>query len=129
MKFSQEVKEILKPWYPGLDLDKVKIVQGGAIAWFFAKFFDTAALAIGHTIYLTKKSYWRPEDPENIQGLSLLIHELWHIKQQEEMGVACFLLRYILEWVFSGFRYDIWLPLELPAHKIQREFLEAQKGA
>lgn len=125
---NAKVKAILKNWYPELDLDEVKIVRGGVIAWFFGKFFNAAAVTVGRTIYLTEKSYWKPSDPYNVQGLSLLIHELWHVKQQKEAGTARWLSKYILDWIASGFRTIPFLPLELPAYEAQRKFLESAKG-
>lgn len=117
-KLSEELdrdsQRILKFWHPNLNLDKIKITHGGIIAWFFARFFKAAAVTLGKTIHFA-------QEPD----LRLLIHELKHIEQQEEIGTARFYAEYIIDWIRAGFKDGPTLPLEEPAYKIEREFLES----
>ncbi|MBI2450287.1 MAG: DUF4157 domain-containing protein [Candidatus Nealsonbacteria bacterium] len=118
-RLDEKTQEILKPWYPDLDLNKVKLVRGGIVACFFAKFFNAGAVTIGRNIYFPNKSR---------QELWLFVHELKHVEQYEKLGVGRFLLKYIFDWARAGFKYSANLPLEAPAYKIQKEFLEKTKG-
>ena len=118
-KLDEKMQATVRPWYPNLDLDKVKIVRGGIVPRFFTIFFHASGVTIGRTIYFPNKSR---------QELWLFVHELKHVEQYEKLGVARFLLKYIFDWVRAGCRYSEKLPLEAPAYKVQKEFLEKNKG-
>lgn len=141
-RLPREAKEILNKWYPDIDLDAVLIKKNTKLGNFFAKLFGAAAITVGKTIHLTKYSFFHEENPTEVAGLALLIHELKHIEQQKEMGVFLFYFRYIFIYFPAVFLRYCWKektlnikkalmaerewghPLETSAFEIEKKFLE-----
>lgn len=59
---------------------------------------NNVALTIGHTIYL-----YNATKIELLLNKTWLCHELVHVKQYQQLGVAKFLFLYIKEWIAKGY--------------------------
>jgi hypothetical protein len=104
----------LQPWFPGMDLRRVRLVHTGPVAWFVRSVLRQGAMTIAPFIFFGKHQY----DPESPRSLALLAHELVHIRQYGEMGRARFLFRYVRDRIRAG-SYSRELPLELEPYAVQ----------
>lgn len=104
------------------------------------RLFGAQAITIGSTIFISKKS-WAMSYPAGCPvRLALLVHEVFHIKQESEKWLPCYMFQYLVIEACLVFRAIItkhWLtpaklahflgkhhPYERPAYKLQAEFLE-----
>jgi len=106
-ELTEREKEIFKLWIPGDILNRARIREKAP--WFLPKSFW------GITLY--NVIYLREYDPENIQSLSALGHELTHVRQYAE-GMTIF--SYLLSCK-SGYLKSAY---ELEAYEIQRNIRE-----
>jgi len=79
---------------------KIKIVENSWLAKCGAKSLKTTnvALTIGNTIYLHNAT-----KQDLINNKTWLAHELVHVKQYEQLGVARFLFLYLYECLVNGY--------------------------
>ncbi|MDP6420798.1 MAG: DUF4157 domain-containing protein [SAR202 cluster bacterium] len=111
VQVAEETAEILSRWY-GPDLPRrVVVVRGSIVGWLFG-LTGQAAVTINGKVHLTP----RANDLESKSGIVLLGHELFHVVQQNEMGWAPFIARYVIHWrpthISDGKRH----PMERPAY-------------
>jgi hypothetical protein len=111
---------ILKPWFPGLDLAKVRIVTSGPGCWFVRNVIRQGAMTVAPFVLFGKDTL----DPAKASSLALLAHELKHIEQYKQMGHFRFLTTYIRDRQRAGgYRRD--LPLEVEPYALQAVVREA----
>jgi hypothetical protein len=81
-RLSPEVKEIMKPLFPELNIDRVSIKEGSTIPpnW-FRKIKKYTAITFGYTIYFTGTGIQTTNT-----NLNILIHELVHTDQVRSRG-------------------------------------------
>jgi hypothetical protein len=105
----------MRPWFPHLDLDRVRIVSTGPVCWIVRYLLRQGALALPPYIFYGRA---RPGggDP---RSWALLAHELVHCDQARRMGRVHFLVRYAADLARAGFRYSRRLPLEVEAYTFQ----------
>ena len=115
---------LLQPWFPGLELGRVRLVRRGPVCWLVRVVLRKAAMTVAPFIFLGTAAY----DPADPRFLALLAHELKHVEQFQRCGFLPFLLRYFWELGRSGFRYSSRLPLEAEAYDLERRFLAALTG-
>ena len=121
MKIDDATATKLKPWFPDLDMHRVRLVQGGPFCWFVAHVLRQGAMTVAPFVFYGKSRF----DPSRNASLALLAHELKHVQQYREMGHFGFLLRYFIDKARNGFRYSETLPLEKEAYELQAEVLKA----
>ncbi|HEX6044941.1 MAG TPA: DUF4157 domain-containing protein [Pyrinomonadaceae bacterium] len=94
---SQCVKNRLRPYFPGVDLDKIRIHSG--IPSYVVG--DNLAYTDGNDIYFKEGLY----DPNSVQGLADIGHEVTHSEQYAKLGTLKFRAQYLGEYannVHSG---------------------------
>ena len=79
-------KTLLAPYVPAEDLDAA-VLHEGHVPWYLSRHF--VAIVRGRHVYLRSGAY----DPDTVEGLALLAHELTHVRQYREGMTA---LRYLL---------------------------------
>lgn len=115
--------EALRPWFPGLPLERVRLVQGGPVCWFVRSVLRQGAMTVYPFVFLGRARY----DPVSPRFLSLMAHEMKHIEQYRRYGLLPFLARYLWDLARHGFRYSQRLPLEAEAYALQAEFEGQQR--
>ena len=124
MRLNQTTIEALRPWFPSLALDNVKIVTNGPVCWYVRNVAKQGAMTISPFIF-----YGRDQlDPEQPSSMALLAHELKHVEQYRTMGHVAFLAKYLRDLAKNRFKYAHDLPLEAPAYALQHEVREALQG-
>jgi hypothetical protein len=111
----------------GTDLERVKVRR--APQWLYDAWPDkTKAMTVGTTVL------FRPEvdtDWSESQITSLLVHELTHVRQFRQMGVATFVIRYLSDYLGgrrSGLsHFDAYeaIESEKEARDVAREYCES----
>lgn len=92
---SDEIKDLLKPFFIDLDLDEIVLIDGvSTLQGLILKLFDASAITFGKRIYLSKSL--NQNDPS---AILLIAHELAHVEQYKKNGMILFLLRYIGEFI------------------------------
>lgn len=120
-----EVQQLLAPFFPGLELSRVRIHEG--IPRYVSRF--AAAEPIGYTdgwrIYFAPGCY-RVDSP---QGLALIAHEIAHCRQYHELGKWSFRAKYLAAY-FQNRRRGMdektayaQIPFEIEAREIERNVL------
>jgi hypothetical protein len=89
-QLSALVRQIIQPYFPGFDLEQIRIHSG--IPWYVL--MDAVAYTDRHRIYFKPGSY----DEESIVGLALIAHEVTHCWQYHQLGAWRFRWRYIKDW-------------------------------
>ena len=113
-------RRILEPFVPDLDLDRVVIVERTHLPIGPGM----RAMTLGHTIYVRGM----PLEPGSIRDMSLLLHELVHVRQVIAAGsVWRFLCAYGREWI-TRLSYAA-NALEVEARDVERANLEALRAA
>ena len=81
-KLSPEVKEIMKPLFPELNMERVRIKEGSTIPpnW-FRRGKKYSAITFGYTIYFTGRGMQNTNE-----NLNILMHELVHTDQVRLRG-------------------------------------------
>lgn len=114
----------LQPWFPDLDLDRVRLVHRGPMSWFVRTVLRQGAMTFAPFVFFGKHRY----DSASPRSLALLAHELRHIEQYREMGHLRFLFTYSRDRIKAG-AYSRDLPLEAGPYALQddvRAVLETQ---
>ena len=91
----QSAVRSLSAWYDKRLLVETPILKSSVFGWVFG-LMNQAAVTVNRVIHLTG----RPPgvDLTSISGIALIGHELYHVKQQQEMGWWRFILRYMWYW-------------------------------
>jgi hypothetical protein len=125
-----EVAARLKPWFPDLDITKVRIVGNGPVCWFVRHVLKQGAMTIAPFVFFGRDEF----DPKSGSSLALVAHELKHIEQYRQMGHVKFLWTYLKDRRRAG-GYSRSLPLEIEPYALQRivraalsEAVEEQAG-
>jgi hypothetical protein len=110
-----DVAANLKPWFPNLDLARVRVVTGGPVCWFVRRVLNQGAMTIAPFIFFGKDLY----DPTSASSMALLAHELKHIEQYGRAGRLRFVWTYVRDRLRAGeYRRD--LPLEVEPYALQK---------
>lgn len=95
IKLSRCVKYLLKPFFPDIALDQVKIHDDGLPWW--SKFNTVkggpGAITSGNDIYFPATGNDR-YDPYSLEGIVKIAHELVHVGQFNRLGYAGFIKEY-----------------------------------
>ena len=95
IKLSRCVKDWLKPFFPDIDLDKVRIHDDGLPWW--SKFNTVpggpGAITFGNDIWFPATGSSR-YDPYSAAGIAAIGHELMHVAQFSRLGYAGFIKKY-----------------------------------
>lgn len=86
------VKNRLRPYFTGVNLDDIRVHQG--IPAEVAAIADPLAYTEGNRIYFKKGEY----DPHSVGGLSDLGHEITHSDQYAKLGFTNFQAKYLREY-------------------------------
>lgn len=95
-RLSSEAKLILQPYFPDVDLDRVRLY--GKIPWYV--FDRPAGYTDRYRIYLDPVSI--PVDP--LDQFALLAHEIEHTRQYLQHGAWRFRCLYLLSYLKNRFR-------------------------
>jgi hypothetical protein len=114
----------LRPWFPGLDLDRVRLIESGPLCWFVRSVLGQGAMTIDPWVFYGRDRF----DSGSAASVALLAHELKHVEQYRRLGHARFLLGYLRDLASNGFRYSRNLPLEAECYALQAE-VELALGA
>ncbi len=114
-----ETSECLKAFflrlYPAIDLDSVSFYDRLP----FYVFWRPAAITLGLRVYFKEGKF----DPCSCEGIALIAHELFHIRQGSNS--VWYYVRYTWRWLTSGFKSSRDHPLEVPAYAFQKRVREA----
>lgn len=116
---SDEVTTLMRPFFDGLDLSAVRIVHPARIP---SARRSTSGLTLGSTIYLKLEP-----DPTSLRAMRLVLHELVHVQQAEELGRSGFAREYGVGWArHLSYRQN---PLEAEAFDYEDECRPALAAA
>ena len=117
------VRRVVALVYPGMNLDGVSFYEGLP----FYAFFKPGAIVVGPKVYFRKGRL----DLCSCNGIALVAHELFHIRQGAAGPGFWFLRPYYLKYIWLFFRHGLARgkkhPLEEPAYKLQREVMKCCK--
>lgn len=102
-----EARAALAPFFPAATIAAVRLAALPPVPRLWG-------LALGRTILV----------PRRLRGATLLatlFHELVHVEQARQLGLARFVQRYVGGWLANGRRYAA-IPLERDAFDLQRRF-------
>lgn len=85
-KLEPMVKEIMSEFFSDVDLDRVRLRLNSTLL----TYGSPDAMVLGHTIYWRSSSF----DPCDPADMSLLMHELVHVRQCENDGEVKFACKY-----------------------------------
>jgi hypothetical protein len=104
IKLSPALQRSLSTYYPSVNLDKVRITSmaNGIL-------YGKTALVQGNDIF-----YKYIFSEKNTDDLKLLLHELIHVKQYREYGIAKFYVLYAYGYIYNMFSYPD-IPIEKEA--------------
>lgn len=123
MSLPPEAKGNLAPWFTPQELDAFRYKERGPICWAFRALFHQDAVTWNRVVHFAQSQY----DPRTPEGLSLIAHEMLHVRQQRELGWLRFLARYV--WALRRAQYrgsrNAQHPMERPAYALGQEVLEA----
>ena len=111
---STHERRDLSAVFPGLDLSRVQIAEGSRLP-LLPPF---VAITLGHSIYVRGHLARRP--------VTLLAHELAHVRQFDERGWFGMTAAYAALWLRHGYTHH---PLEVEARAAERAFLSREKAA
>jgi hypothetical protein len=123
---DERAVQSLRPWFPELDFDRVRLVHSGPISWFVRSVLHQGAMTIAPFVFFGRNHF----DPVSPGSLALLAHELRHIEQYAQMGHVRFLTTYLRDRIKAG-HYSHDLPLEAGPYALQDEVraaLETREG-
>jgi hypothetical protein len=120
MNIDDTTAEKLRPWFPDLDMQSVRLVHGGPVCWFVRSVISQGAMTFAPYVFYGESRF----DPGDVESLALLAHELKHVQQYRERGHLGFLVKYFSDKARNGFKYSEDLPLEKEAFALQREVKE-----
>jgi hypothetical protein len=84
------VKEILAPYFPDFDLAQIRVYEG--IPFYVT--MDASAYTDGNNIFFKPGAY----DPDSVEGIALIGHEVTHSVQFQRHGKWRFRARYLRNW-------------------------------
>lgn len=90
------IKALLAPYFPELDLEDICICEG--IPRYVP--MNAAAYANRNHIYFAHGRY----DPDSLEGIALIAHELTHCAQYKYYGVWRFRVLYVSSWLAELWR-------------------------
>jgi hypothetical protein len=125
------LQTVLTPCFPDHDLSQVVIHQ--SIPWYVRKFarITPVAYTSGNNIHFAPGRY----DPNSLNGITIIAHEITHTQQYRKYGRFGFQLKYLASYINNKRRqmgdsgaYEE-IPFEKEAYEKEREvkaYLEAQ---
>ncbi len=97
-RISLEAKKLLAPFFPTLNLDHIRFYQGGLRLGHLILLLNRAtAITFGEKIFFARGML----DDSTITGITLIVHELTHVRQYQEIGFLKFLYRYLRDYLQS----------------------------
>lgn len=103
---SNKIKNLLKPFFTDLDLDKIILEHNNiSLAGIILKLFNASAITFGNKIYFPK-----PIDQNDPGTVYLIVHELVHVEQYKKNGMILFLLKYLNELIRNLITYRRFIP-------------------
>jgi hypothetical protein len=96
VKLPEEVVQLLAPFFPGFDLNRVRIHEG--VPRYVVG--DPVGYADRHNIYLAPGAY----RVDTIEGLVLIAHEVAHCRQYHQHGTWRFRARYLAAYFKNRWR-------------------------
>lgn len=122
------VQEILAPYFPTFDLAQIRIHEG--IPWYVT--MDATAYTDGNNIFFKPGAF----DPDSLEGIALIGHEVTHSVQFQTYGKWHFRTRYLTNWSqqykeqrnFNHAYYNIEFEIEARAmeERIYQDLLQLQ---
>lgn len=91
------VKKLLAPYFPELDLEDIRIREG--IPRYVL--MKAAAYANRNRIYFAPGRF----DPDSLEGIAIIAHELTHCAQYKNYGVWKFRALYVSAWLAGLLRH------------------------
>ncbi|HXH23048.1 MAG TPA: DUF4157 domain-containing protein [Dehalococcoidia bacterium] len=125
MRIDGETAAKLAPWFPGLNLGRVRLVTRGPVCWFVRKVLRQGAMTFAPFVFFGSHAF----NPLDEGSLALLAHELKHVEQYGRYGYVGFLARYFWALARNQFRYSAELPLEAEAYALQARVRSGLGGA
>ncbi len=89
-----EVIEQLRPFFPDVDLSSIRMYNG--LPW-FASETTTRAFTWRDSIHFSVGDY----NPNTVDGIALIAHEVQHVADFRALGAAVFAVRYGAEFAFK----------------------------
>ncbi len=114
MRLTPEVIAELSPFVPEEDLRRVRAVTTAPGRW-LPRICGMSATTIAPFVCFRSGKF----DPSIPQGLALIAHEAYHLRQVRELGWFGFYARYFIGQFRCGFKHGRH-PLEIPAISLQR---------
>jgi hypothetical protein len=117
-RLPPHVKALLAPYFPGFDLDAVRVLEG--IPWYVTMNAD--AYTDRTNIYFAPGKY----DTETVAGIALIGHEIMHCVQYRERGTWSFRAAYSGCFARNFARHRSWNqayllnPFEEEARAVER---------
>lgn len=84
------VKEILAPYFPNFDLEQIRVYEG--IPFYVT--MDASAFTNGNNLFFKPGAY----DPDSVEGIALIGHEVTHSVQFQRHGKWRFRASYVTNW-------------------------------
>jgi len=120
-----EVQQLLAPFFPGLELNRVHIYEDIPRYVAIAAAEEPIGYTDGWRIYFAPGCY-RIDSPE---GLALIAHEIAHCRQYQELGRWRFRAKYLAAYVqnrregMDAKTAYAQIPFEIEARKVERQVL------
>jgi len=97
-RISPETKKLLSPFFPTINLDKIRLYSGGLRLGHLILLLNRAtAITFGKKIFFARGML----DESTPTGITLIAHELTHVRQYQETGYLRFLYRYLRDYIQS----------------------------
>ncbi len=124
---------MLAPFFPTLNLDKIRLYSRGLRLGYLILLLNRAnAITFGKRIYFTR-GMLDGLAHRGLAGITLIAHELTHVRQYQEIGSIKFLYLYLRDYLRSRINgkdhYSAYLNVvfEQEAYACEREILEKLK--
>ncbi|UCD85265.1 MAG: DUF4157 domain-containing protein [Deltaproteobacteria bacterium] len=97
-RISPETKKLLAPFFPTLNLDRIRLYTKGLRLGYLILLLNRAnAITFSKKIFFARGML----DESTITGITLIAHELTHVRQYQETGFLRFLYRYLRDYIQS----------------------------
>lgn len=130
-RLPPDLRELLAPHFPDFDLRRIVIHLYIPRRVKMFAVINPAAYTSGNHIYFAPDSY----DPETIEGVALIAHEITHSAQYKTYGKVRFQLLYLMHYLANKKKgmndadaYEA-IPFEIEARAKEREVLDWLKAA
>jgi hypothetical protein len=132
-RIPSEIKNILAPFFPTLNLDRIRLYTGGLRIGYILLLINRAtAITFGKRIYFARGML---DDlvHSGLAGIALIAHELTHVRQYQEIGFLKFLNLYLRDYLRSRINgkdhYTAYLNVsfEQEAYACEKEIFEKLK--